>query len=168
MSRIKLDDRIENAMNAFFETEPAHGSLAMRYAVHDELMVSAEPAFSEKASKWSGLLREIFLFGPGVFFLFYMTLVVIFFYPTLGLQFGGLFMLSAAAFMTYAGSGDLRHTKNIAVPATVVAVASAVAVIRSIFPVPEHLSPYFSWAIYSFPLALVAAKLVQMWLAEKN
>jgi len=33
--------------------------------------------------------------------------------------------------------------------------------------VPEILSPYFSWAIYMFPVALIAAKLVQMWLKDK-
>lgn len=168
MSKLKLDDRIENAMNAFFETEPAHGSLTMKYGVHDELLISPEAAFSKKAGKWSALLRELVLFGPGTFFLYCITMILIFFYPTVGIPIPGLFMLASAAFMTLAGAGDIRNTKNLAVPATVIVVASAVSAIRSLFPVPEYLSPYFSWAIYSFPVALIAAKLVQMWLAEKE
>lgn len=168
MSKIKLDDRIENAMNAFFETEPAQGSLAMKYGVHDELVVPAKPAFSEKARRWSGRLRELLLFGPGTLFLYFITLAMISFYAEFGIPLYGLFMMSMAVFMTYAGAGDIRKTKNLAVPATVIVVASTVAAIRSIFPVPEYLSPYFSWAIYSFPVALIAAKLVQMWLAEKE
>ncbi len=77
-------------------------------------------------------------------------------------------MLAATAFITYAGAGDIRNTKNLAVPATVIVVAAAVAIIRSIIPVPEYLSPYFSYALYSFPIALIAAKLMQMWLSEKE
>ena len=168
MSKVKLDDRIENAMNAFFETDPAHGSLTMKYGVPDELVIPVQQPFSEKASRWSGLLRELLLFGPGSLFLYFITLAMIFFYAEFGIPFYGLFMLATAAFMTYAGLGDIRNTKNLAVPATVIAVASAVAAIRSVFPVPEYLSPYFSWAIYSFPVALIAAKLMQMWLAEKE
>lgn len=168
MSKIKLDDRIENAMNAFFETEPEHGALAMRYGVHDDLILPAKPAFLQKFGKWSTLLRELFLFGPGALFLYYLTLFVIFFYPTLGLPIPGLLMLAATAFMTYAGVGDIRNTKNLAVPATVIVGAALVSVARSILPVPEHLTPYVSWAIYSFPFVLIGAKLVQMWLAEKK
>ncbi len=168
MSKVKLDDRIENAMNAFFETEPAHGSLTMKYGVPDELVIPVQQPFSEKASRWFGLLRELLLFGPGSLFLYFITLAMIFFYAEFGIPFYGLFMLATAAFMTYAGAGDIRNTKNLAVPATVIIVASAVAAIRSVLPVPVFLSPYFSWAIYSFPVALIAAKLVQMWLAEKE
>jgi len=168
MSKIKLDERIENAMNAFFETEPDHGSLAMRSGVRDELVASAGTAFSVKFGKWSNLLRELFLFGPGTFFLFFVTLALIFFYPTQGLPFPGLIMLAMTAFITYAGTGDIRNTKNLAVPATVIVAAAAVAIIQSIFPVPEYLSPYFSYALYSFPIALIAAKLMQMWLSEKE
>jgi len=168
MSKVKLDDRIENAMNAFFETEHAHGSLTMTYGVPDELVIPVQQPFSEKASRWSGLLRELLLFGPCSLFLYFITLAMIFFYAEFGIPFYGLFMLATAAFMTYAGLGDIRNTKNLAVPATVIIVASAVAAIRSVLPVPDYLSPYFSWAIYSFPVALIAAKLVQMWLAEKE
>lgn len=168
MSKIKLDERIEDAMNAFFETEPDHGSLATRSGVCNELTVSAEPAFSEKFGKWSNILRELFLFGPGTFFLYFVTLALIFFYPSQGFPISGVTMLAATAFITYAGAGDIRNTKNLAVPATVIVVAAAVAIIRSIFPVPEYLSPYFSYALYSFPIALIAAKLMQMWLSEKE
>ena len=168
MSKIKLDDRIENAMNAFFETEPERGALAMRYGVHDELIISAKPAFSEKFGEWSTLLRELVLFGPGTFLLFFLTLFVIFFYPTVGLPFQAFIAIATASFITFAGAGDIRNVKNLAVPATVIVIVSAVGVIRSVFPVPEYVSPYFSWAFCSFPFALIAAKLVQMWLAEKK
>lgn len=167
MSKVKLDDRIQNAINAFFETQPEPGSLAVNYSAHDELMASDEPAFSEKFGKWSTILRELLLFGPGTLSLYWVTLVLIFFYPTLGLPLPGLLMLAMTAFITYAGAGDIRKVKNLAVPATVIICAAAVSAVRSIFPVPEILSPYFSWAIYMFPVALIAAKLVQMWLKDK-
>lgn len=167
MNKTKLDDRIENAVNAFFETQPETGSLVVNYGVRDELIVSDEPAFTEKFGKWSTKMRELLLFGPGTLFLYILTLVLIFFYPTLGLPLPGLLMLAMTAFMTYAGAGDIRKVKNLAVPATVIVCAAAVSAIRSIFPVPEYLSAYFSWAIYMFPVTLIAAKLVQIWLKEK-
>lgn len=168
MSKLKLDERIENAMNAFFASAPEHGPPSVTYDVDNEIVITPTPAFSKKVDKWSALLRELLFFGPGTFFLYFTTLIVIFFYPVVGLSVAGFFMMAAAAFITYAGLGDLRQIKNLAVPATVVASAAFVSAIRSIFPVPEHLSPYFSWAIYSFPLVLFAAKLVQMWVAERK
>ncbi len=168
MSKIKLDDRIENALNAFVATEYRHGSMTMTYSVDNGMAITPAPAFSKKVDKWSCLLRELFLFGPGTFLLYFTTLLVVFFYPIGGVSFAGFFMVAATAFVTYAGVGNLRQIKNLAVPATVIAGAALVSVIRSFFPVPEYLSPFFSWAIYSFPLVLIAAKLVQMWLAEKK
>jgi hypothetical protein len=93
---------------------------------------------------------------------YFATLFGIYFYPTLGITLQGVLMLAIGTFLAYAGSGDLRQTRNLSVPATVIACAATVAVIRSIFPVPEYLSPYFSYAIYLFPFTLIAAKLVQM------
>jgi len=168
MSKIKLDERIENAMNAFYEPRSERGPMAMQYGVPDEIEIAPSPGFSVKSDKWSALLRELILFGPGTFCLYFTTLLILFFYPIGGFSFPGFFMVAATAFITYAGVGDLRQIKNLAVPATVIAGATLVSVVRSILPVPEDLTPYFSWAIYSFPFTLIAAKLVQMWLAEKK
>lgn len=167
MNKIKIDERIENAMNAFFETEPDRSQFAMTYTGETAVAADQIP-FTEKAAKWSGILREIFMFGPGTFALFYMTLTVIFFYPTVGISFQGFFMFISAAFLTYAGSGSIKKLKNLAVPGTVIAIALAVVIISSFFPGKELADIYFWYSIYLFPNVLIAAKLVQIWLSDKK
>lgn len=169
MSRIKLDDRIENAMNAFFETEPDRSQFAMNYTGHaDAALVADERTFTEKADKWTGILREVLLFGPGIFLLFYATLAVIFFYPTLGVTFQSVVMILVPAFLTYAGSGSIKKIKNLAIPATVIAMAAGVAFLASLFPTKEQPNMYFWYSIYLFPNALIAGKLVQSWVSDKK
>jgi len=167
MSRIKLDDRIENAMNAFFETEPDRSQFALTYTGDATALVADETTFTEKADKWTGILREVLLFGPGAFFLFYMTLTVIYLYPEAGITLR-LFLVLAAVFVTYAGSGSIRKLRNLAVPGTVIIMAAAVAVISSLFPAKEQANVYFWYSIYLFPNVLIAGKLVQGWVADKK
>ena len=165
MGKIKLDDRIENAVNAFFEAEPDRWNFPLIYTGYEARMVADESTFFEKAEKWTGVLRELFMFGPGTFCLFYMTLMVIYFYPTIGISFQGLFMTVSAAFLTYAGSGSIKEKKNLAVPGTVIAMAAAVAFVSSLFPASDI---YFWYSIYLFPIVLVAAKLVQGWVSGEK
>jgi len=168
MSRIKLDDRIENAMNAFFETEPDGSHFALTYTGDATALVADETTFAEKADKWTRISREVLLFGPGTFLLFYATLAVIFFYPAFGVSFQSLLMILVPAFLTYAGVGSLMKIKNLAVPATVIVMAAGVAFIASLFPTKEQPNMYFWYSIYLFPNALIAGKLVQGWVSAKK
>lgn len=168
MSKIKLDDRIESAMNAFFETEPDRSQFALTYTGNDTALVADKATFAEKADKWIGILREIFMFGPGTFILFYMTLTVIFFYPTVGISFQGFMTFFFGLFLTYAGSGSIKNIKNLAVPATVIAMAVAVVLFSSLFVGKEKSDLYFWYSIYLLPNVLIAAKLVQGWVSDKK
>lgn len=168
MSKIKIDARVENAMNAFFETKTDPGNFALTYTGNETALVANQPSFAEKADKWSGILREIFLFGPGTFLLFYLTLAAIFFYPEIGFRLQILLMIAVPAFLTYAGSGTLKQTKNLAVPATIIAMAVAVAVVSSLFSGKLQAEMYFWYSIYFFPIVLIAGKLVQIWVADKK
>ncbi|CAN5574035.1 hypothetical protein BH10ACI2_BH10ACI2_16190 [soil metagenome] len=168
MSKIKLDDRIENAMNAFFETEPDRSQFAMIYTGTDTASVADVATLGEKADKWSWILREIFLFGPGTFLLFYMTLTVAFFYPTVGISFQGFMTFFFGFFLTYAGSGSIRNIRHLAVPATVIAMAVGVVVFSLLFVGKERSDLYFWYSIYLLPNVLIAAKLVQIWVSKKK
>ena len=168
MSKIKLDDRIENAVNAFFETEPDRSHFALTYTGQETALAAEKIAFSERADKWIRVLRELFLFGPGTFFLFYATLAVIYFYPKLGFTFQSVLMILVPAFLTYAGLGNLKKIKNLAIPATVIAMAAGVAFLASLFPTNEQPNMYFWYSIYLFPNALIAGKLVQSWVSDKK
>lgn len=164
MNKIKIDDRIENAMNAFFETPPDRSHFELTYTGHGAALAADEPAFTEKADKWLRVLREVFMFGPGTFSLFYYTLTMVFNYPSVGPRFYWYFL---AIFLTYAGSGSIRNIKNLAVPATVIGLALAVVFLSALFLGRELASFYFWDSIYLFPAILIAAKLVQGWVADK-
>ena len=168
MSKIKFDDRIENAVNAFFDVEPDRSLVAMTYTGYDAALVADETTFAEKADKWTGILREIFMFGPGTFFLFYLTLTIAFFYPTLGISFQGGLMYCFSGFLIYAGSGSINKIKNLAVPATVIVLALAVVFFSSFIAGRELSDLYFWDSIYIFPMVLIVAKLVQMWVSDKK
>ena len=77
-------------------------------------------------------------------------------------------MIACPAFLTHAGCGNIKKIKNLAVPATVIIMAAAVAVISSLFPGKEQSDIYFWYSIYLFPNVLIAAKLMQGWVSDKK
>jgi hypothetical protein len=168
MNNTKLDDRLENALNAFFENEPEPNRFELAYSGQPTAIASPDATFSEKADKWLGIARQLLMFGPGTFALYYMTLATAFFFPTIGVSFQGLFMLLSAVFLTHAGSGSLKNIKNLFVPASVVVIALAVVSFSLLFFGRQDAGVYFWYSIYLFPLVLTVAKVVQGWIAEKD
>lgn len=150
-------------MNAFFETPLDQSRFAMTYTGESATVVAERP-FEEKAERWTRILRELFLFGPGVFSLFYLTLTIAYFYPSLGFSFKGFLMYLFAIFLTYAGSGSINRFKNLAVPGVVISMA-LILVLVSPFIGSRELSDFYFW--YSLPAVLIIAKLTQSWAADK-
>ncbi|MFZ1701669.1 MAG: hypothetical protein WBO10_10415 [Pyrinomonadaceae bacterium] len=170
MNKVKFDERIENALNTFFENEPDRSRFELAYNGQVSALVGPDPEVSENVDKWSRLLREVFMFGPGAFGLFFMTLSVITFYPTLGLGFQGFMTFLFTAFLTFAGAGSIFKAKNLVVPGTVMGTAIVVAIgfsILSRFLGIDEGKLYFSYGLYLFPVVLVLAKLAQGSVAEK-
>lgn len=168
MNKTKLDDRIENAVNAFFETPPDTSRFAMTYTGHDPALVANEMSFGEKADKWQWLIREVFLFGPGSILVFYITLMMILFYQTLGFAPYGILLYLFAAFLPYAGSGSLTKVKNFAVPLSVTVLAFAFAFISPLF-LDRELGHIYMWdSIFLFPVVLIVAKLTQSLVSDKK
>ena len=168
MNKVKLEDRFEKAVNAFFEAEPDRSDFALSCWNRETALMANTTTFSEKAGNWTSLMRELFMFGPGAFVLFYTTLMAIYFYPTLGLTFDGLFLLFSGAFLTYAGSGNLKNTRNLLVPGSIAVLAVAVSFISSFFPSTMQTDLYFWYSIYMFPISLIVAKLAQAFVSEKK
>jgi hypothetical protein len=166
MSKLRFEDRIDNAVSAFFETAPDRSNFVLTYTGHESVLTADKP-FTEKVAKWSGILREILLFGPGTFYLFYTTLAVTFFYPSYGIGAQGLLMFLFGIFLTHAGAGSIYRARNLAVPGTVIAMALGVVLFSTIFAGNDLANMYFWYSIYLFPFVLIAAKLVQRWVADK-
>ena len=167
MNKTKLDDRIENVLNTFFEPRPEPDELALRYEGNAAILMSDEIPFTEKAEKWTNIVRQALLFVPGAFLLYYMTLSMIFFYPELGVPLQGTLMLLSGAFMCFAGSGSLKNTKNLIIPASITATAIFTALIASLFTGSLQSDMYFWYSIYLFPVALILSKVFQMFINEK-
>lgn len=105
------------------------------------------------------------MFGPGTFALFYSSLTLAFNTPGVGPKVSTYLF---AIFLTYAGSGSLNNYKNLAVPASVIALAFATVFIAT-SPLGRDLADMYFWdSIYLLPFVLVVAKLVQSWVADKK
>jgi hypothetical protein len=164
MNKIKIDERLENAVNAFFEAGPDTSRFELTYSGQSAALASDAPAVTEKVDKWLRILRELFMLGPGTFALFFYTLTMVFHYPGVAPR---PYWYALAVFLTYAGSGSLRNVKNLAVPGVVILLAVAVALLSTYFLGKEVAGFYFWDSIYLLPAVLIAAKLVQAWAADK-
>lgn len=155
-------------MNAFFETPPDNSHFALTYT-GETAIAANERTFSEKADKWSGILREILMFGPGTLLLFCGTTISVFFYGAAGRSFGFDWIMTYLLFifLTYAGSGSIKSYKNLAVPGIVIAMSLAIALIPQLILGKELADQYFWHSMYLFPVVMIAAKLVQSWLSDK-
>ena len=166
MDKLTVDKRFENAINAFFEARPTPEDYALSVG-KTETTVHLPEAFTEKSDTWTGFLRQIMLFVPGAFMLYYAALAAIFFYEIGGMTFAGLFMIFNGAFLCYASSGSLRNAKNLVLPGAVLGMAIVVAAIASLFPRSDHPNLYFWYSIYLFPIVLVVPQLLRSWLKDK-
>lgn len=168
MSKLKLDERMENAVNAFFDPVSDKSELAVAFSGDTVLATPEMESPAEKADRWSRVARDILLFGPGSFLLYYSTLATMFFYPEFGVSLPGLFLLASGAFLCYAGAGKITNTRNLVVPASIVALALIVAIAASLLPSDMRSDIFFWYSIIVFPFALIAAKLLQTWLKVKH
>ena len=157
MKKTKFDERIENALNAFFETENRENQTDLAFAVNNSLAeVSLDETFSQKADQWIALAKKILLFFPGVLFLHLITFSTVFFYSGLGLNLRMLFFFAAGIFMVWAGLGDLRNKKHLLLPLSVIASISPFAVLFSFLP---HNAIEYSF--YLFPIFFAVPLLVK-------
>ncbi len=152
-------------MNAFFDNLDT-GQFAMT-PTGPAALTATETAFSEKVDKWSGLLREVILFGPGTFILYFFSMAFAAFLPDTAASLYSWAMLVSAAFLTYAGAGNLKQVRNLAVPGIVIVWGMAV-VLYSNFYDGDVIYLYLWDSMYIFPFVLISAKLVQSWMATKS
>ncbi len=168
MKKVKIDQRIENAFNAFFETENDKTLTALSYGGKTALVqnVSIE-TFTQKADNWLGIFKKAFLFLPGTFVLFFATLSSVFFYDIFGVNLWMLFWLASGSFMVWAGLGDLKNKKHLLMPLSVFSMTFVFAILLSLLPESVQPSGFFEYSIYLFPLVLIAPILVKNILKEE-
>jgi cation transport ATPase len=168
MKKVKIEERLEYAFNAFFETSGDKSEKALAYANDTAFLRNEEGAATgEKSEFWVNLARQLLWFLPGTFLLFFATLSSIFFFPYQGLTLQMLFWFFAGGFLCLAGLGSLKKVKNLLVPLAIVLFTAAVAALFALFPTGLQQTLYFDYSIYLFPFVLIGSKLIQSRLDDK-
>lgn len=160
MKKIKLEERFEKAVNAFFEDENLNEQNAIALCESQQFaQISPAENLARTADKYFTLFKRIFAFLPGVLFL-HLLMPGIF---TFGFSIWTLFFLVSGIFMVWAGLGDLKNKKHIWLPISVMLVGL-------IFSLPFYFLPVSSFTYYVYiyigilPLLFIAPILTKNWL----
>lgn len=166
MKKTKFDQRINNAFTAFFDDDQENfGENSLAFAP-DSALLKPEPAaqFNEKGDRLVKILKRVFLFFPGVLYLFFGTLQILsfdFFRSPLTI----LVVFLIGSFLTIFGLGNLKNPKHLAIPLSIVAVG---IITFWFFSTLGGLKYVFEYGIYFFPLALIAPVLANSLVDDKK
>lgn len=170
MKKTKIEQRVENAVNAFFDDESfAENKLGF---VNDSALLKQETHanFSEKADVCVKIIKQIFLFFPGTFVLFNLSLILAVFIlspplNTFVLYPGKLTIaLLVSAFMTMFGLGNVKNAKHLIIPASIVLFAFVSGSLIALFGGGGMNFNFLDiYAMYLLPLALIVPILAKGW-----
>ena len=165
MKETKIEQRIKNAVNAFFENEQENfGENSLSFA-GDSALIKQETAerLNEKGDVLVKILKRTFLFFPGALYLFFGTFTILEF-EFLQNPFSVMIVFLIGSFMTMFGIGSLKSPKYLLIPVSIVAVAIAAF---SLFSTFGNAKSVFEYGIYFFPVALIVSFLAKN-LADKK
>jgi len=169
MKKVKFEERLQNAASAFFAAEANENANDLVFANSSVVLQKAETfCFTEKVKVWSNSARQIFLFLPGTFLLYFSTLSSLFFYPDLGFTSEMLFFLLSGSFLCLVGLGNIRNIKNLLIPISIVCFSLITAILISLFTDAMQPSLFFEYSIYLFPFVLMISKLLQSWIEDEK
>jgi hypothetical protein len=175
MRKTKLDPKSENSVDAFSDIENPDENSALSSVNNSEASeLEKENSFTGEHKSPINLLKQVFLFLPGTFLLFFTSFgaAIIFMeivvyrraletlpddYP---FQFAliGLMVL-LGTLMTWFGLGDLKNRKHFAIPASLMVtgtvIGAAVKAAASVSGIADRMLDDFSYLIYLLPLALI-------------
>lgn len=176
MKEIKLKERLENAFEAFFDNKVTNEKNSLQYAIPANIQTSSEQVFfSEKTQNIFNLLRQLFLFLPAAFLLFFVSIVLTakFIFPlpegVQRISFFGLMMLLGLILTTILGLGSLRNLKHFSIPLSIISLGVILGIIGTIF-FDEFGFGYFlhNYVPYFFPLAFITPVLAKNWLDNSD
>jgi len=169
-NKVKLKERLENTYQAFFDEGEVNEKIFLEN-VPPEISPEAETSyFSEDPRKVLNVLRQVLLFFPATFVLFFASIVFTarFIFPlpegVSRISWLGLIMFLGLALMTILGLGDLRNPKHLSIPLSIISLGVILGGIGTVFfdffgfgYFLRHYAPYF------FPLAFIAPILAKNW-----
>ncbi len=175
MRKVKLDTKSEKSVDSFFDNENPDGNKALSFAGSAKILeLEKEKSFTGEHKSLISLLKQVFIFLPGAFLLFFMSFVVaiilmeiivyrraletlpddfLFQFALIGL------LVFLGTFMTWFGLGDIKNRKHFAIPASLMAAGAIIGAVlktaASIFDLADRMLDDFSYLIYLLPLALI-------------
>jgi hypothetical protein len=153
MKKIKIEQRIRNAVAAFYKMERENVEEGLSLVDESALLkVEAAARINQKGDLLVKILKRAFIFFPGVLYLFFGTFMI-FAFDFLWTPLTTLAVFLIGSFLTIFGIGSLKKPKHLVIPLSV--VAGAVTAFYT-FSLLGSLKSVFEYGIYFFPLALIA------------
>jgi len=188
MRKVKLNDKSEKSADAFFDDENFPENEALNFADGAKMSKPETDKNSAGARKsFVNVLKQLFLFLPGAFLLFFMSLaaamiaveIIVFRravetlpddYP---LQFALIgFVILLGTLMTWFGLGDIKNRKHFVIPASIIVMGATFgAIVRAgakIYDFFDLTLDDFGFLIYLFPLALIVPVLAKGFVDRKS
>lgn len=171
MKEVRLKERIEKAVQAFFDDERFDNDSLNLTNYETPANLEKKPFFSETSKTVFNVFRQVFLFLPGTFVLFFMSIVFtgfLFLRPFGGGRRGflpALLIFLATALMTVVGLGDWRNPKHYSIPLSIISIGVILGIVGSLFFGDYGLFGNFlrNYVPYFIPLAFIAPVLVKGW-----
>jgi hypothetical protein len=191
MTKIRLKERLENAVEAFFEYEKLDEHTDLELTNNSAMFRAQESvSFTEKNRTLLNILRQVFLFLPGTLILFLLVFAltvsaVFLFLFGFGLTTitgfnpieakfskGSLpIILSLIIFvsfpMTWVGLGSLRKKEDICIPVSIMGTGIILGIISGLLSGGSYEMAELifseSYPLYFFPIALIVPILAKSW-----
>jgi len=175
MRKVKFDTKSGKSADAFFDNENPDENEVLSFAGSSNISgLETEKGFIGGHKSFINLLKQVFIFLPGTFLLFFMSfgsaiifMEIIVYRRTLEtlpddfpFQFAliGLIIL-LGSLMTWFGLGDIKNRKHLAIPASLIVTGAITgAVVKAaanISDLADKMLDDFSYLIYLLPLALI-------------
>jgi hypothetical protein len=189
MRKVKLDSKSEKSAERFFDDEnPDKNETLCFTGSTDVLGLGKERSFTNEQKYFTKLLKQVFIFLPRTFLLFYMSFGVVIIFMEIAVYgrpvetlpddfpfqfaFMGLIIL-LGTLMTWFGLGDLKNRKHFAIPTSLIALGvilgAIVKIAEKVSDSADKMLDDFSYLIYLLPLALITpflAKGIVEWKSE--
>ena len=168
MKKTAFKTETQYTFDAFFETEQFHENAALKNFDSNSTFSKTE-FFARERRPVAAFLRQLLLFFPGTFFLYYISMgsAIVLMEWVLGSRdpmfdrnviyvylFGLLTVL-----MTWTGLGDFKNKKHFVIPASIISagvvIGTAVGATENIFWLSRQISRHFDYAVWLFPIALI-------------
>lgn len=182
MKKVKYETGSKKDIDAFFdENLNDHCNPLQNFAENSKMSpLIDDDGFTVEPKRWTNYLKQALLFLPGTFLLFFTSLGTalavtdpfsrnVFFSPLFFLIYSVAFL---AVFMTWFGLGDIKNKKHFAIPASIMLSGAIIGVLvrlsASVFWIAERIIDDFGYAVYLFPIGLIAPVLAKDWVERKS